>query len=220
MNTAQQAARPFRDSLIRLCVLATVLIAAAASAESPGKFEITPFAAGSFGGTFKDIDAELDAELDDSTSFGVILNLRESANTQWELIYLQQASELDTREFATPTPAIDVDVQYLQIGGTYLGEGNRARPYVAATIGGTRIAPTLGNLNSDTFWSASIGAGLQVFPTERIGLRLEGRVWGTLLSSSTDLFCSSGSQGGLCAIAVDGDALWQFTALAGVVVRF
>ena len=196
------------------------MTATSAGAESPGKFEITPFVAGSFGGTFKDIDADRDAELDDSTSFGVVLNLRESANTQWELIYSQQASELDTREFATPTPAIDVDIQYLQIGGTYLGEGNRARPYVAATIGGTRISPTLGNLNSDTFWSASIGAGLQVFPTERIGLRFEGRVWGTLLSSSTDLFCSSGSQGGLCAIAVDGDALWQFTALAGVVVRF
>ncbi len=203
-------------------MLATALIATAAAAQSqsPGRLEVTPFAAGSFGGTFKDIDADLDADLDDSASFGVILNLRESANTQWELIYSQQASELDTREFGAPAPEIDVDIQYLQIGGTYLGEGNRARPYVAATIGGTHISPTLGNLESDTFWSASIGAGLQVFPTERIGLRLEGRVWGTLLRSSTDLFCSSDSQGGLCAIAVDGDALWQFTALAGVVIRF
>lgn len=215
-----QAAGRIQGALIRLLVLLTALVAAAAHAQSPGNFEITPFGAATFGGTFKDIDADLDAELDDSGSFGVILNLRESANTQWELIYASQSTDLDTREFGATAPEIDVDIQYLQIGGTYLGEGNRARPYVAATIGGTHISPTLGDLRSDTFWSASIGAGLQVFPSERIGLRLEGRVWGTLLRSSTDLFCSSGSQGGLCAVSVDGDALWQFTALAGVVVRF
>ena len=173
-----------------------------------------------FGGTFADIDADLDAELDDGAHLGVILNLRESANTQWELIYSRQSTDVDASAFSPATPTLDVDLQYLQLGGTYLGEGERVRPYVAATIGGTRIAPSLGNLDSDTFWSGSIGAGLQAFPNQRIGLRLEARVWGTLLTSSTDLFCASGGQGGVCAISVDGDVLWQFSTFLGVVFRF
>ena len=207
----------------RHCWLATLTvlsIGSTAFAQSPGNVELTPLVGIAFGGTFADIDADLDAELDDGVHAGLIVNLRHSANTQWELIYSRQSTDVDASEFSPATPTLDVDLQYLQLGGTYLGEGERVRPYLAATLGGTHISPTLGDLDSDTFWSASIGAGLQAFPTQRLGLRLEARVWGTLLTSSTDLFCASGNQGGVCAITVDGDALWQFTTSLGVVFRF
>lgn len=203
-----------------LSTLAILSIGSAAFAQSPGNVELTPLVGAMFGGTFEDIDENLDAELDDGAHAGVILNIRESGNTQWELIYSRQSTDVDASEFSPATPTIDLDLQYLQLGGTYLGEGERVRPYIAATIGGTHISPSLGDLDSDTFWSASIGAGLQAFPTKRIGLRLEARVWGTLLTSSTDLFCASGNQGGVCAITVDGDALWQFSTFLGAVFRF
>ena len=90
----------------------------------------------------------------------------------------------------------------------------------AAPDNGTHIEPDDAALDSDTFWSFSIGGGLQVAPSSRFGLRLEARAWGTLVDSSTSLFCSSGPQGGLCAIRIDGRMLWQFEAFAGVVFRF
>lgn len=211
-----------RPRIARLALACTIIFLAnsALAQSSPGRFELTPYGGYRFGGSFEDFDAGLSADLDDDASFGLVLNLRESGNTQWELIYSQQNTAVDTREFAFADPFIDVDLQYLQIGGTYMGEGQRARPYVAATVGGTHISPDLPTLDSDTFWSFSIGGGLQVFPTKRVGLRLEARAWGTLLSSSTSLFCSSGPQGGLCAITVDGDVLWQFETFVGVVFRF
>lgn len=187
---------------------------------SPGDFEITPYGGYRFGGSFEDLDQDLSADVNDNGSFGLILNLRESGNTQWEMIYAQQNTSVDTTEFSTAVPSLDVDFQSLQIGGTYMGEGELFRPYVAATIGGTHISPGSAELDSDTFWSFSIGGGLQFFPTNRIGLRVEGRAWGTLLSSSSSLFCGSGPQGGVCAITVDGDALWQFETFAGIVFRF
>lgn len=196
------------------------LTGSAFAQSSPGNFEITPYGGYRFGGSFKDIDLDLSADVDDSAAYGLILNLRESGNTQWELIYSRQSTAVDTTEFTYPDPSLDVDFQNLQIGGTYMGEGQLARPYVAATLGGTYISPSAADLDSDTFWSFSIGGGLQVFPTKRIGLRLEARAWGTLLSSSSSLFCSSGPLGGACAIAVDGDALWQIETFAGVVFRF
>lgn len=207
-------------SRVALAGLALFLSSGAFAQASPGNFEITPYGGFRFGGTFEDIDADLSAELDDDASFGLILNLRESANTQWELIYAQQNTAVDTSEFTFSDPSIDVQLQSLQLGGTYMGDGQRARPYVAATVGGTYISPDFPDLDSDTFWSFSIGAGLQAFPTNRLGLRLEARLWGTLLSSDSDLFCSSGPQGGACAITVDGDALWQVETFAGVVFRF
>lgn len=188
--------------------------------DSPGRFEITPFGGYRFGGTIEEADTELEAELADGASAGLILNLREGPNTQWELVYARQGTDADVRDFDFAATTLDVDIDTLQIGGTYLGDGERYRPYMAATVGGTRISPTLSDIDGDTFWSFSIGAGLQVFPAERIGLRLETRLWGTLLSSDSDLFCESGPAGGICAIAVDARMLWQFETLAGLVIRF
>lgn len=209
-----------RSILYGLCLLLLCGSVLAQGLSSPGDFEITPTGGFRFGGSFEDLDQGVSADLDDEASFGLILNLRESSNTQWELIYSRQNTAVDTQNLAFPEPKLDVDFQALQIGGTYLAEGVRARPYVAATVGGTYVSPGLGGLDSDTFWSFSIGGGLQLFPSQRVGLRLEARAWGTLLSSSSDLFCASGAQGGVCAVAVDGDVLWQFETMAGVVFRF
>lgn len=210
--------RSGRPSLLAL--LLTVTAAPSWAQSSPGRFEITPYGGFRFGGTFQDQAEGAEAELADHASAGLILNLRESASTQWELIFARQSTDADVSDFDFATPRIDIDIDTLQLGGTYLGEGERARPYLAATIGGTRISPTLGDVNGDTFWSFSIGGGLQVSPSTRFGLRLEARLWGTLTEADSDLFCASGPQGGICAIAVDGKMLWQFETFAGLVFRF
>ncbi len=204
--------------LFGLLLLAAPLISFAQT--SPGNFEITPYGGFRFGGTFEDEDLDASAELDDDASFGLILNLRESGNTQWELIYARQSTAADVTDFTFSSASINLDLQSVQLGGTYMGDGELARPYLAATLGGTHISPDAAGLKSDTFWSFSVGTGLQVFPTHNLGLRLEARAWGTLLSSNSSLFCSSGPQGGLCAIAVSGDMLWQIETFAGLVFRF
>ena len=210
--------RPF-TSLLTCCLL----LAAPATAftqSSPGRFEVTPYGGYRFGGTFEDQELASTAELADDASVGVIMNLRESENTQWELVYARQSTTADVSDFSFASPSVDLDLQSLQLGGTYLGDGTLARPYLAATLGGTHISPDAGELNSDTFWSFSIGTGLQILPSERLGLRVEARAWGTFISSGSSLFCTSGAQGGLCAIAVSGDMLWQIETFAGVVFRF
>ena len=53
-----------------------------------------------------------------------------------------------------------------------------------------------------------------------VGVVLEARGHVTLTSSSTDLLCVSGPEGGGCAIQVTGDVLTQFETFAGVVIRF
>ena len=60
--------------LIRpLLLLFAICGAADALAQSsPGKFELTPYGGYRFGGTFQDIDTEIDVELDDAASFGLI----------------------------------------------------------------------------------------------------------------------------------------------------
>ena len=185
-----------------------------------GRAELTPYAGYRFGGSFDSEDGSASVRLDDRGSGGLILNVRETANTQWEVIYARQDTVADTSALAEFAPSTNVQMDFLQGGGTYEFEGTSVRPYLAATIGGTHISPEAPGLNSDTFWSMSIGLGLQFRPSERLGFRLEARAWGTLIDSDTDLFCVSDLGGAVCAIKVDGRVLWQIETFAGVVFRF
>jgi hypothetical protein len=189
------------------------------AADQQLNFELTPYGAYRFGGTFDLVDTDDSYKLVDSSGHGLIFNIRQRANTQWEILYSAQQTEAEFSDAAVGV--LDVDTQILQAGGTYQGEGERVRPYLALTVGGTRIKTSSdGAGRSDTFWSASIGIGLQIHPTSRLGLRLEARTYGTLMDSDTDLFCQTGSNQNVCAVRLDGTVMSQIETIAGIVFRF
>jgi hypothetical protein len=191
------------------------------AADSDRIFELTPYGAYRFGGTFDVVDTDTSYKLEDSPSYGLILNIRQQDNTQWEILYSSQQTDALFSGATVNSALVDVDMQTLQGGGTYQGSGDRVRPYIADTIGGTQIKTSAnGASRSDTFWSGSIGLGLQIRPTDRIGLRLEARAYGTLMDSDTDRFCQTGSNQNVCAIRVDGTLLSQVETIAGIVFRF
>ncbi len=182
--------------------------------------EITAFGAYRFGGTFEEDATDGSYELDDSPSFGLILNFRHKDPTQWEILYSQQQTEAAYSGATTNDPEVDVDLHVLQLGGTYQFEGEVARPYLAFTLGGTHVRTRSAESNSDTFFSGSIGVGMKFLPTSRVGIRVEARAYGTLVSSSTDLFCSTGPDLNVCAIRLEGRMLSQVETFAGITVRF
>jgi hypothetical protein len=185
------------------------------------KVEVTPYGAYRFGGNIDVTDSDERFEFLDSPSYGLIVNIRHQANTQWEVLYSRQRSDAEFSDASSGNARIDVETQILQLGGTYQGEGNRVRPYLALTVGGTRInTHAAGADESDTFWSGSIGVGLQIRPVDRIGLRLEARAYGTLMDSNTDVFCRTGPNQNVCAAGIDGSLLKQFETIAGIVFRF
>lgn len=182
--------------------------------------ELTPFVGYRFGGTF-DIEGSSDSyRLDDSEAFGLVLNLRNDDNTQWEIFYSQQSTTARLEGTTGVSPEVDTDLYTLQLGGTYQGDGDTFRPYVAMTLGGTHIKTLANSSQSDTFFSGSIGLGLNISPSNRVGLRLEARAYGTLTDSSTDLFCRTGPDANVCAIRVDGNLMSQVETFAGIVFRF
>ena len=188
----------------------------------PGRIELTPYGAYSLGGTFSDIDTDAAAELQDSSNFGLLLDVRQAANTQWEVIYSQQSTDAEVTGLPTGNEIHETTVHYLQGGGTYQGDGELVRPYLAATIGVAHFDVATDGYDSETFFSFSFGGGLLFGPNNRLGVRLEGRAFGTLVRSDSELFCVSDPGNGTagCAISVSGEVLWQFQAMAGVVFRF
>jgi len=187
--------------------------------EGPFKFELSPFAGYRFGGEFEEEGTERTFDLGDSNAHGIILNIREEANTQWEVLYARQSTAVDTQPpLAEPVP--DLDVEYLHFGGTYLGDGLNTRPFLAATIGLSRFDPKPSGSGAETYFSASIGGGVQLRAAKRVGIRLEGRVVTTFVDSDSQIFCRSGGVTNFCAIRVEGSTFTQFELRAGLVFRF
>lgn len=181
--------------------------------------ELTFFAGAGFGGTLT-TESELDIRLDDGSSLGILFDYEEGPNTQWEGLYLQQDTAADTSDLFSAQPSTDTRIQYLQGGGTFRGDGERLLPYVAGTLGLTRIDPSGANTRSDTFWSISIGGGAQFRVSDRLGFRIEARVFATLVDSESAIYCGFDSVGGQCLFTLQGDVLWQSHVFAGVTVRF
>jgi hypothetical protein len=196
-----------------------LVIPTLAPAQQSG-FEITPYLGARFGGTFENEDATAEYEIEDSGSFGLLVNLPHKINTQWEILYSQQRSEALYSGDPGPDPLVDVDIHVLQLGGTYRGDGEKARPYLAATLGGTHIRTNSAGSRDDTFFSGSIGVGMMFLPNSRVGIRVEARAYGTLVSSDSELFCSTGPDENFCAVRIDGKLLSQFETFAGITFRF
>ena len=117
-------------------------------------------------------------------------------------------------------PALDMNISYLLLGGTYVGAGELVRPFLAAGIGAAHLSPDRSGYGSDTVFAVGIGGGAQVFPTERVGLRMEVRALGAVIDSHSNIFCASGPEGSACAVSASGNMLWQWEAFAGLVARF
>ena len=200
--------------------LICLLLAAPAGAQESHDFELTPFVAYRIGGDFEDSETDEEFDLDDSEAFGLIFNIRAKPQGQWEILYAQQSTEVDTAGSFVATESIDLDVQYFQLGGTYLYDGDRVLPFIALTLGVTHFDPQFADLDSENYFSASFGGGIKMHLTERLGMRLEGRVYSTFLESDSRIFCSSNLGAGECLIQASGTTFNQWEARAGLVFRF
>ena len=206
---------------ILLVAWLSVLPPVGAAQESVGRFELTPYAAFRFGGEFEERDGSRDFTLEERAAQGLIFNIRAAATDgQWEVLYARQRTKLETQAAFTGAPLLDIDVDYLHFGGTYLFAGASTRPFVAATVGAAHFAPRPPGFGAETYLSGSLGGGVQLRADKRLGVRLEGRVFGTFLDHDGEVFCRSREPADACALIVESAALVQWEARAGIVFRF
>jgi hypothetical protein len=191
----------------------------AAAQEENFKFEITPFTAYRVGGSFDEEDGDGRVELNDTNAQGIMFNIKSNPNGQYELLYSRQSTDARTEGFLINDPTIDLDVETFHFGGTYLFDGENTRPFLALTMGLTQLDPGLTDSNSESFFSASLGGGVQLNATKRLGIRLEARAFMTFVEDDSNIFCVS-SGGGACLIQVTGRTFTQWEVRAGLVFRF
>jgi hypothetical protein len=218
--------------LVGAAAAACIVTAPTAAQDPPFRFEITPYAAYRIGGEFEPqaepdgVDAggeDHDFELREGNASGLLLDIGTGArDTQWEVLYAHQDTTLETHPSFVGEPTLDVDVSYFQLGGTYIFQDDEESiaPFIALTAGITRFEPGLDEIDPENYFSWSLGGGVQLRADRRIGVRLEARVFGSLIDDDSALFCVSSAEQNACALFVEGESLYQLEARVGVVARF
>ena len=206
---------------IRIVFLSAIVLiwAAVPGYVYAANFELTPFAGYTWGGQFSDSVTSTTLEVKETNNYGVMLDIKQDEQSQIELYISRQASQLKaSNALFTGNPLFDLDIEYYHIGGTYApsADPGKVRGFLVGTLGATHMVPQGSGLDSLTKFSLSLGGGVKLYATDRIGLRLEGRWFGTLFDGSGSAFCTSGT----CAINVQGDLFSQFVANAGLIVAF
>jgi hypothetical protein len=199
-------------TLVFLCLLSAVHPAAG---QTSARVEVGVFGGYRFGGDFYEIASARPVDADGAPSFGIILNIPFTLDTQIEaLVTHQEARFTVPATFDAPGARFRVTVDHYQVGGLTELSGGRARPFLTGLLGLTRFEASG---DHEVRFSGSIGGGVKLLPAPRIGVRLDGRLFATLVDANFDtLACSAG----VCLGSIDAWIVWQAEFTAAAVVRF
>jgi len=156
-------------------------------------------------------------DIKDNPAFGLALDIEVRPGTQVELFYQRQDSETEFRPSTVGAPTetgFEVATSYYHIGALQGYRRGKWMPFTGLTLGATSFDPQ--GTEQSTEWNFSFGfhAGTKVYLTERIGLRMHGRLFSTLIDGGAGLWYGTGG----LSVTVGGSALWQWGLGGGIVI--
>lgn len=201
--------------MIRHTVLALMLLTVTRSQATAQGVEITPYAGWQVFGRLALLNGDL--KLPSEVNFGVIVGFPVHLGTQLELVYNRQntAVRFDPAAPGPKEKLFDAAVEYYHIGVLQEGfPGRRITAFGSASAGATHFNPA-GDRGSEWRFSMALGLGGKSRVSERVGVRLQTRLWFTSLPRSSGAFCTPEG----CVPDVAGNMVTQVDFSGGVVIR-
>jgi len=191
-----------------------LLLILAVAPTSEGRIEITPFGGHQGGGEFDEHDSEPELEIEDDSVFGVAVGYgRELGLSQLELYFSRQETELREVGAFSSANRTRLDVDYYHIGGAFHLDQGKLQPYIVGSLGATRFDFQSSGLGSETKFSLGLGGGVKWFPSEHVGVRLEGRLFGTFVDTESAAYSNNGQ-----TVAVGHtDFLTHYNVIVGLI---
>lgn len=143
-----------------------------------GKIELSPFGGYMFGGKMRFYEGDL--KIDNNANYGLALDIEIAKDTKLELIWSQMNTTARFRpyygyDFIDSNP-FDVNVGYIQVGTIRELDYDNIRPFGGLTLGAAYFSPQNTNYSQSWKFAAGLGGGAKIWITERVGIRLQGRL--------------------------------------------
>ena len=197
-----------RHGLLAVAILVSQLTPAYAQ-----DYEITPFIGWRTSSSLEEVDTGATIDLKETDSLGIILSMKKDVDTNYDFLFSRQNTELQSS--TTPSNTESLRIDYYHLGGTVFYDYDKLHPFVTGGLGATHISPANDDFSSETKFSLSVGGGLKFPLSQNMGLRLEARGYGTVVSSGGTILCSGG-----CVAKFTGSLFMQFEASAGLSIAF
>jgi opacity protein-like surface antigen len=155
--------------------LSLFLAAFLSSSLSAQSIELNGYTGWHFGGKIKFYEGEF--KINDAQNYGGKLAYGLSETTFVEASYLRADSEGQWRPYSSllPSETIEMSSNYIHIAGLQQLNYGKLAPYATLGLGVAWFAPKNNNeYRTSTQFSATFGAGVKIFITEMIGIRLQG----------------------------------------------
>ena len=198
---------------LRRTAIALALLGAAAplSAQS---VELAPILGMRAGGDDFDLVSVRPAVIDHDPVVGVVVDVPLWNGLQVEGLFSHEPINVNVYvDPYTLGARLHGAMDHWQAGALQEFARGAVRPFLSGVLGLTRFAV---EADAEYRFTVGGGGGVKIFPTSRVGVRLDGRVYSTFLDAST----SAGICGGAgCVVGLHVDVSWQFEMTAGLVVR-
>ncbi len=189
------------------------------------KLEITPYYGYMFAGKVMGYDGDLNVRNDGM--YGLIVDIALNPAMQIELYYSRSDTRIDFVEFRGPTYKLtDASVNYFQVGVLRnVKKIDKITVFGVGTLGATLFSPS-GNGYDETpeiftyedWWlfSLTFGGGAKIALSEKIGLRIEGRIMVPITWAGGGFMVGTGGSGFYLG---GGSAILQGSLMAGLTFK-
>ena len=184
------------------------------------KIEITPFGGYMFGGKLRFYEGEL--KIEDNANYGILLDIALAPDTKLEFFWSQMATTARFKSyygfnFPELEDPFSVNVNYIQIGGVQEADINndKIKPFGAFTLGTTYFNPQESGMQDSWRFSVTLGGGAKIWFSDRIGIRLQGRLLMPLYFAGGGVYFGTGGSG----VSVGaGSTILQGDLTAGLII--
>ena len=199
--------------LLTSCVIVLLTFCTSAAAQ---KVEISPFGGYRVGWGVAEVQGAPVTDDDGGISVGVLADIPfgpPQDRYAVELLFSRERATVIARpSILDPLVRAQITVDQIMIGGIQELEDGPGRPFLTGLVGLTRYAaPDYREVR----FALGLGGGGKFFATPRLGLRIDGRVFVTILNLSGGAACSGG-----CVLTLHTNPVVQGELTAGLILAF
>lgn len=214
---------------MRRNVLISLLLLVPATAFGQTRFEVTPFIGVRTGGAFRAVEQDIALKAKPSFGGGVMFDYRLNETMALEFLWSHQSTDVELLDVSavpgadavenppSESPTFGIGVDYFHGDFVYGGGPTIFHPYVLIGGGVARLNPDVSAAPATSKFSFSVGTGFRSYFTERLGLRVDARAFGTRIGDKQeDVAC--GVFG--CVSFERASTFWQGQIVGGLVIAF
>jgi hypothetical protein len=205
-----------RTGILTAALLASLgaLTGAPARAQNPPKpVELTVLGGLRVGGQFEDAVTGYVRPFDEDLTLGLALGFPLGNDRTLEVVWTHARLGAEASDEGG---AVDLRLDTVGAGGTYEWGDGKARPFVSGTVGLALVSPQTAGYDSELFLAGTLGGGVKVPLSPRVGLRFEGRGAAMFAVGGAAGICGGGS----CLLGFSGVGIVELELLAGLSFSF